>query len=427
MAQIGWLLGGALFLALLAGVGLAVALLKARREISALRRQTEELRETGGAFRALADGAFQAIAVHRDNRFLYVNPSAEKLLNAPHEILYERSVESMLHPEDRERLNEYSRRRFAGEDAPTVYTFRLLRPDGTTVWVEGAASRIDWVGGPALLISVLDISERRAAQEAILREKRRAEMADRAKTEFLANMSHELRTPLNAIIGFAEILRDEMLGPLENEKYREYVTDIAESGHHLMAVLNDILDMAKIGAGEHHLQESDFDLAAAVVFCLRMVGERARRKGIVLCDLTHGMSIPFHGDERMIRQILLNLLVNAVKFTGKGGRILVAAAIDPDHGVSLLVQDTGTGIAAEDLDVVMRPFAQAGTALTRQHEGTGLGLPLVDALTKLHQGKFSLVSRPGFGTGAMVSFPPQRLRPGAGGMGKSSAGDGVSA
>ncbi len=410
MSLVTWLLGGVLFLVLAVAAILAWRLGCARRENARLRHHVAELRDTGNAFRALADGAFQAIAVHRDNRFLYVNPSAEKLLNAPHHILYERSVESMIHPGDRERLNDYSRRRYAGQEAPTVYTFRLLRPDGSSIWVEGAASRIDWIGGPALQISVLDISERREAQEAILREKRRAEMADRAKTEFLANMSHELRTPLNAIIGFAEILRDEMLGPLENEKYREYVADIAESGHHLMAVLNDILDMAKIGAGEHHLQESDFDLAASIVFCLRMVGERAKRKGITLVNLAEGMFIPFHGDERMIRQILLNLLVNAVKFTEGGGHVLVAAAADHRHGVSILIQDTGAGIAAEDLEVVMRPFAQVGTALTRQHEGTGLGLPLADALTKLHQGKFSLASRSGFGTGAVVFFPPDRLR-----------------
>jgi signal transduction histidine kinase len=245
-------------------------------------------------------------------------------------------------------------------------------------------------------------------------------LASRSKTEFLANISHELRTPLNAIIGFSEVMRDGLFGPVENIRYKEYLRDIHESGTHLLCLINDILDVAKAEAGKIELIEESIDVEGAIGSCIRLIQERALQAGIaVSIDLQ--VNLPaLWADQRKFRQIVLNLLSNSIKFTPHGGRITVAAMADAERGMALTVADTGIGIATQDIPKVLSPFGQVDSSLSRKHEGTGLGLPLSKALAEAHGGTLLLESRIGEGTRVTVLFPTFRLRPALAGISTGS-------
>ncbi|HZS33546.1 MAG TPA: GAF domain-containing protein [Methylomirabilota bacterium] len=229
------------------------------------------------------------------------------------------------------------------------------------------------------------------------------EAASRHKSEFLANMSHELRTPLNAIIGFSEVLGERMFGEL-NDKQAEYVQDILSSGRHLLALINDILDLSKVEAGRMELELSRFDLPAAIGSAVILVRERATRHGLTLEVSVDDRLGSFVGDERKIRQVLLNLLSNAVKFTPEGGRVVVRAA-PADGAVEVSVADTGIGIAPQDQEAIFEEFRQVGTDYARKREGTGLGLALAKRFVELHGGRISVASRPGEGATFTVALP----------------------
>jgi signal transduction histidine kinase len=232
---------------------------------------------------------------------------------------------------------------------------------------------------------------------------RQVEAASRHKSEFLANMSHELRTPLNAIIGFSEVLGEKMFGEL-NEKQNEYVDDIHSSGHHLLSLINEILDLSKIEAGRMELELAKFDLPLTVENAITLVRERATRHGVSLNrEIDKGLG-DFVGDERKIKQILLNLLSNAVKFTSEGGRIEIKA-IPVDGSVEISVSDTGVGIAPEDQATIFEEFRQVGTADAQKREGTGLGLTLAKKFVELHGGKIWVKSEPGKGSTFTFTLP----------------------
>jgi signal transduction histidine kinase len=225
---------------------------------------------------------------------------------------------------------------------------------------------------------------------------RQLEAANRHKDEFLASMSHELRTPLNAVIGFSEVLLERMFGEL-NDKQEEYLNDILASGRHLLSLINDILDLAKIEAGRMDLDVEDFELAPAIDNALVLIRERATRKGLTLDTTLPGGLGTVRGDQRKIKQVLVNLLSNAVKFTPEGGRIEVRAERVDGH-VEVSVIDTGIGIASDDHDAVFEEFRQVGTDYAKKHEGTGLGLALSRKFVELHGGRIWLKSRPGEGS-----------------------------
>ena len=231
------------------------------------------------------------------------------------------------------------------------------------------------------------------------------EAANRHKSEFLANMSHELRTPLNAIIGFSEILAEKMFGDI-NEKQTEYLQDILESGHHLLSLINDILDLSKIEAGRMELELSEFDLPTAIDNALILVRERASRRGIRLASTVDPRLGIIGGDERKVKQVLLNLLSNALKFTPEGGRIDVGARLD-DHVAEVSVADTGIGIAPADQDAVFEEFRQVGTA-DKKAEGTGLGLALSRKFIELHGGRIWVTSQVGAGSTFTFTLPVRR-------------------
>ena len=240
----------------------------------------------------------------------------------------------------------------------------------------------------------------------------RLEVANRHKSEFLANMSHELRTPLNCIIGGSEILKDGMLGPLTAQQ-SQWASDIHESGQHLLTLINDILDVAKIEAGRMELAVTRFDLPAAIGNAVILLKDRAGRHGIQLTSAVDPGLGPVVADERKFKQILVNLLSNAVKFTPDGGAVTVRAR-RVDDGVEIAVADNGIGIAKADQDAVFEAFRQVGSDPVRNAEGTGLGLALARHLTQLHGGTLHLESEPGRGSTFTIFLPERTAREAAG-------------
>ena len=244
-------------------------------------------------------------------------------------------------------------------------------------------------------------------------EKIRAEGASAAKSEFLANMSHELRTPLNAINGFSEIMSAEMYGPLGDPRYRDYARDILSSGQHLLALINDILDMSKIEAGKFTLRFEPVSVEEIAEDALRLVRNRAEAAGLSI-GVDFGDLPDVEADYRAVKQVLLNLLSNAVKFTPRGGRVVVRAELRDDplgQRVKVSVQDTGIGISADDLERLARPFEQVESQHSKTTQGTGLGLALTKTLVEMHGGLLGLKSAPGQGTTASFALPVRQSRP----------------
>ncbi len=281
--------------------------------------------------------------------------------------------------------------------------YERTRPDGTIF-----RRRVQPLPGGGLVSIYSDITQSRRAEAALRNAKEQAESASRAKSEFLANMSHELRTPLNAIIGFSEIIRDQILGPIATRRYIEYAGDINDSGTHLLSLINDILDLSKAEAGRLVLNEETVDIGQVAESCLRLIRDRAERSGIALTtSLPAGLRVL--ADARMMKQILLNLLSNATKFTPTGGRIEVTGTLSPEGAVVLRIADTGIGMAESDIPRALEAFAQVDSALNRKHEGTGLGLPLSKMLIELHGGKLAIASKVDYGTIVTVTLPPERV------------------
>ncbi len=238
--------------------------------------------------------------------------------------------------------------------------------------------------------------------------KEHAERADRTKSEFLANMSHELRTPLNAIMGFSEVIRDALFGPVDPH-YRGYANDIHESGRHLLAVINDILDLTKLESGKFELHDEEVSIPEMLAACKEMLAVRARQGGLAIAIQAAAELPLLHADPVRLRQIVINLLSNAVKFTPTGGSVVASARRSAAGEMLLEVRDTGIGMKQEDIAVALEPFRQIDSQLNRSYEGTGLGLPLVKRLTELHGGSLEIVSAPGQGTTVIVRLPASRV------------------
>lgn len=263
----------------------------------------------------------------------------------------------------------------------------------------------DW---SKVLVSVVDQTARKQADRALNAAKEQAESASRAKSEFLANMSHELRTPLNAIIGFAELMASGMLDGKGVDGFHAYAGDIRASGAHLLEIINDVLDVARIEAREARLDEEIVRLEHVIGAAVHMMADQAARAGVTLLhDLPASMP-DLRADGRAMRQILLNLVSNAVKFTPRGGRVTVGARAEESGTMRLWVADTGIGIARENIAKLMQPFAQLDGPYQRRHRGTGLGLALVRSLAELHGGTASIDSTPGKGTTVTVMLPASR-------------------
>jgi cell cycle sensor histidine kinase DivJ len=358
-------------------------------------------------YRFLADNAMDLITRHSsDGRIRFASPATLTLLGRSPEELTGTAMQSLVHPEDLDAVqsalmeSSYNGRSGSAE-------LRLRHRDGHFVWAEIRCRPAQvGLGEPADIVAVTrDISERKSHEYALVEARDVALSASRAKTRFLANMSHELRTPLNAIIGFSEVMTREMFGSL-GPRYQEYSRLIHESGAHLLDLINSVLDMSKIEAGKFELHEELFDLEETAQSAVRFLNMPAERAGVaVKLQVAPGARLVF-ADRRAVKQILVNLLSNGVKYTPPGGEVrVVARAPDAGLGIEIIVSDNGTGISRQDLDRLGKPFEQVENAETRAKEGTGLGLALVKSLAQMHGGDAQIDSVLGEGTTVAVRLP----------------------
>lgn len=316
-----------------------------------------------------------------------------------------------VHPKDRD-LVEATVADALREGGRYKVEHRIVLPDGAVKFVlEQAEIERDATGKPVRMRgTVFDTTAINMAAEELRSARNRAECANRAKSQFLANMSHELRTPLNAIIGFSELMAGNLLGPMTTEQYKSYAQDINDSGNHLLAIVNDILDLSRIEAGAAGLDEIEIDIAEVFTSCIKTVNGRADQTCIALNhEIEAGLPL-LYGDKRLVTQILLNLLSNAIKFTPRGGRVSLRATHDNNGAILFSVEDTGIGIAHENLKRVTEPFMQAESHLSRSYEGVGLGLALTKQFVELHGGELLIESEEGHGTCVHIRFPPERSR-----------------
>ncbi|ANK82653.1 MAG: hypothetical protein TEF_19015 [Rhizobiales bacterium NRL2] len=514
---------------------LAAAFDRVRAEIRERTDTAERLRESEQKFRAITEGSIQGIFVHKNLRPLYANATMARMLgfDDADQLTALDSVTEFFSAEDRELLVRRTHERSAGLAPPARYDVRYRRRNGETFWVELFVSELMWDGQPAILVTAVDIDERRRAEDALrnaerdyrnifvnategiyrtsldgralranpalvelngyeseealladvndlesrwyvepgrrtefkgeieahgqvtefvsevyryrtrerlwvsenarlvrdedgnplyyegsvrditeqrtaqadlLEAKNEAERANQAKTQFLAKMSHELRTPLNAIIGFSEILQQQIFGEIGNARYLTYAADIAESGRHLLDLINDLLDLSKIEAGAFAIRREPVDLDALVAECLDIVRPMADRSRIALAPPALPAPPGLRADRRAMKQILLNILSNAVKFNREGGRVSVTCSLEGGE-YAIVVGDEGVGIAREDMRRIFEPFGQIENQMVAGHKGTGLGLPIVQALVDLHGGRVAVDSRPGSGTRVTLTFP----------------------
>ncbi|HAK62518.1 MAG: ATP-binding protein [Pseudomonadota bacterium] len=263
--------------------------------------------------------------------------------------------------------------------------------------------------GTALELLRYSIVRSKEREQELETARREAVLANEAKTQFLANMSHELRTPLNAIIGFSEIMYGELLGPIGNDRYREYANDIGESGQYLLGLVNDILDIAQVETGQLKLREQGFDLHELIDRCFIQLDSKAQNAQVSLINEVPCELPELHADERKLRQVMLNLLSNAIKFTPCDGRIAVKSCFTPKGELLIQVQDTGIGIEPKNIPLVLQKFGQVENSYQRKYDGVGLGLPLAKSLIEMHGGKLWIKSAMGKGTTVCFTLPSARL------------------
>jgi PAS domain S-box-containing protein len=305
--------------------------------------------------------------------------------------------------------NEFERL-ITENDAVLNFESEAYRRDGAIIWISTSCRAVRAANGDLLYYEgfVEDITARKRTEMDLRIARELAERSSKAKSAFLANMSHELRTPLNAILGFSEILESELFGPLGDPRYAEFAQDINRSGKHLLAIICDILDLAKVEAGQLEINDSEVDVVTLLQSCERLIAPVARSREISLTVNLPPETVVVRADETRLKQILLNLLSNAVKFTPPGNAVVLSGQRIMD-GIVLRVSDTGIGMSAENIEEAMQPFHQIDNSLSRRYEGTGLGLPLTQSLVDSHGGAMKIESVVGEGTTVTVTLPGWRI------------------
>ena len=367
----------------------------------------EEIRE----LRAILDTATDGVLILDSSaRVLSGNRSAQALFGYDAGQLGALSLSDLLVPESHrlvlEHLERLSRR--DGVDSLNAGYEAIGRVrQGGLVPLHITIGRIE--DGEKLCAVLRDVTAWKRSEEELIKARRAAEKASTAKSEFLAKISHEIRTPLNAIIGFSEVMMDERFGPIGSERYRQYLKDIHAAGGHLISLLSDLLDLSKIEAGKLDLTFVSVNLNDLVQQCVAIMQQQANRERVIIRTSLHGNLPQIVADARAMRQIMLNLLSNSIKFTGAGGQVIISTAQTDDHEVVLRVRDTGSGMTEKELQIALEPFRQVPTVTHWDAGGTGLGLPITKALAEANQAYFRLTSRVDDGTLAEVIFPATRV------------------
>jgi PAS domain S-box-containing protein len=359
------------------------------------------------AYRTIAEEASDIIFLHENGRIVFASNALARILGRTPEELQDGKYLDLVHPDDLEEAKKVRGRPPKGEVRSATY--RNRHADGHYVWIETRTRGIydDATGEFLCEISVgRDVTERREQELQMRAAQERAEAASRAKSLFLANMSHELRTPLNAIMGFSDMMRLEAFGPLGHTRYREYAATICNSGQHLLDLITDILDTAKIESGKLKLHPEKIDLDGAIRECTELLAMRAKEAGLELSVDVGAHAFELTADRRAVKQILLNLLSNAIKFTPAGGHVFIETSARPGM-LALAVRDDGLGIPADQIPRLGRPFEQVCVDPLLAKGGSGLGLALVHALAQKHGGTVRIESEVGVGTTVTVEFPVQ--------------------
>jgi PAS domain S-box-containing protein len=377
-------------------------------------RAEKALAEAERKYRSIWENAASGIyQITADGQFLSVNPAMARIFGYDGADYLQREVKNVhqelfVHPQERLRAirNEES------EGSASVVESQAYRRDGKKIWVQEMIRPVRDEDGTLLYYegSLDDVTARKEAEMELQDAKMVSDVANRAKSEFLANMSHELRTPLNSIIGFSEIIKNEVLGPIEPRTYWEYARDIHESGRHLLSIINQILDISRIDAGERELKESLVDLQKLAAMSLELVMPKAKASGLTILEIGIDNLPKLIGEEVAIKQMLMNILSNAVKFTPAGGRVTVSGEVDGEGKLRLSVSDTGVGLDEEEIARAMSPFGTIDGRLSKSTSGIGLGLSLVRALMRLHGGNVEIFSQKGIGTTVSMIFPAERVQ-----------------
>lgn len=383
-------------------------------DIDSRERAERALVEAERKYRSIWENAAGGIyQVSSDGQFLSANPAMARIFGydmVEHLVRDVRNAHQQLFVQPHERLRVI--RALKPEDPPLTIENQAYTRDNKKIWVEETLRPIFDEGGQLQYFegSLQDVTARRETEEQLKDAKLASDMANRAKSEFLANMSHELRTPLNSIIGFSEIIKNEVFGPVEPRPYWEYARDIHESGRHLLSIINQILDISRIDAGERELKDSIVDMRKVASTCIEIVAPKAKSANLSLIETGFDKAPKIIGEEIAIKQMMINLLTNAVKFTPAGGRITISAEVEASGALRLSVTDTGVGLDESEIERAMSPFGVLDGKLNKSTSGIGLGLSLVQALMKLHGGRLEIFSQKGIGTTVSLVFPAERVQ-----------------
>lgn len=382
-------------------------------DVEERRRAERALSEAEKKYRAIVENAASGIyQVTPEGQYLSANPALAKILgySMPEDLLRnvaDVTAEIYVDQLKREKLLKD----IATAKAPKTSELQIKKPNGDVSWVheyirpvyDDESNLIFFEG------NMEDVDQRKKAEIALMDAKVESDLANRSKSEFLANMSHELRTPLNSIIGFSEIIKTQAFGEIAEPKYLEYADSIYGSGNQLLRVINDILDVSRIDAGERTLNEGHINVSELVSSALALLSEKVETSQMEVHNRIIDSSLGLIGEAQAVKQMLINLLSNAIKFSPEGGVITLDSDVDSQGQLRLSITDTGVGLSEEEIEKALSPFGQLDTALNRDKSGTGLGLTLVKSLMRLHGGELDLVSQKGVGTTVTLVFPEKRV------------------
>jgi len=392
---------------------LCIAALTARWAL-AMQTRVEELQQQlldETSYHAFVDAAVEGFfRTTRSGTYLIVNPALARVYGYESPEQLQREITDIARSIylDPNRRGEFLAL-MAQDGVVTDFNSQIRRRDGSVIWIVENARTVTDADGQFLFYegTVEDVTQQRESEDATRRALIETQEAVRAKAAFLAAMSHELKTPLNAILGFSDLIQQELFGPINEPRYRSYITDIHVNGQHLLDKINDILDLSRIEGRLIEMDDQAVCIRESIVAACDVVKNARTEAAPIEIQIPADMKL-LKADPRRLQQVLAHLLSNAAKFTPREGRIEITSLLSREGGIIIKITDTGIGMEPDRIGHALEPFKQLDSRLARRFEGVGLGLPLANALVQLHQGRLSILSMPGKGTTVTVEFPPER-------------------